>query len=253
MKLHVTRNFSLAVQYLLDEWLPPILRDSPWFMFLPMKLLFGAHTREMMTFKDQAFELNEQEFADVYVRTAPVNELQGQTDLNAACIAEILGSLTGHSALEVGCGRGYLLELLKPRTTVTGCDIVIQPQLREKLPEVTLVEANIESLPFGTGAFDTVICTHTLEHVQHLSLAISELRRVCANRLIIVVPRQRPYRYTFSLHINFFPYVWSLTGQFGLHPATTIKRLGDWYYQEDRQDGSCVELDSVGEFPGERE
>lgn len=239
MKLRVPRGFSLAVQYLLDEWLPPILRDSAWFMYLPMRLLFGQYTSEMMNFKDRAFELTETEFSGVYVRTASVNELQGQTDLNPACIREILASLVGQDILEVGCGRGHLLGLIERGAgstgtrNITGCDIVIPSALKAALPNVTLTQANIESLPFATDAFDTVICTHTLEHVQHLSLAISELRRVTRRRLIIVVPRQRPYRYTFSLHINFFPYVWSLTGQFGHHPGAVVKRLGDWYYQED--------------------
>jgi len=163
-----------------------------------------------------------------------VNELQGETDLNAACVKEILASLAGESILEVGCGRGYLLEQMAGKQReVTGCDIVISSALQSRLPDVRLVQANIESLPFKAGEFDTVVCTHTLEHVQHLELAISELRRVTKRRLLIVVPRQRPYKYTFSLHINFFPYAWSLTGQFGHRPRVIIKRLGDWFYQED--------------------
>lgn len=234
MKLRVSRSFSLAVQYLLDEWVPPVLRDSAWFMYLPMRLVFGPHTRELMTFKDVAFSMTENEFAGVYVQTAAVNELQGETDLNTECVAEILRNVTGRSVLEVGCGRGYLLELLKKQhPNVTGCDIVINDSLKTRLPDVTFVDATTESLPFSTGSFDTVVCTHTLEHVQHLSLAISELRRVTAKRLIIVVPRQRPYRFTFSLHLNFFPYPWSITGQFGHHPRAHLRRLGDWYYQED--------------------
>jgi ubiquinone/menaquinone biosynthesis C-methylase UbiE len=98
---------------------------------------------------------------------------------------------------------------------------------------ITCVEASIERLPFDDGQFDTVVCTHTLEHVQHLQRAVDELRRVARRRLIVVVPRQRPYRYTFSLHVNFFPYAWSLTGQLGHAPGAVIKNLGDWFYLED--------------------
>jgi ubiquinone/menaquinone biosynthesis C-methylase UbiE len=233
--MKVSRNFSLAVQYLLDEWLPPVLRDAKWFMYLPMRLVVREHAREFMTFKSQAFRLSEAEFSGVYERTASVNELQGETDLNAACTEEILASLAGQTVLEVGCGRGYLARRMAQTHQVTASDIIVSPALEAALPQVTFVAANIESLPFGNGEFDTVVCTHTLEHVQHLELAVRELRRVTRRRLIIVVPRQRPYKYTFSLHINFFPYDWSLVGQFGYRPGAVIKRLGDWYYQEDIQ------------------
>jgi hypothetical protein len=61
---------------------------------------------------------------------------------------------------------------------------------------------------------------------------------VARRRLIIVVPRQRPYRYTFDLHLRFFPYSHSLLGL--LAPAARKHRLdeigGDWFYQEDLED-----------------
>jgi hypothetical protein len=28
----ISRNVALVIHFLLDEWLPPILRDSRWFM-----------------------------------------------------------------------------------------------------------------------------------------------------------------------------------------------------------------------------
>ncbi len=55
-----------------------------------------------------------------------------------------------------------------------------------------------------------MISTHTLEHVLNAEAALAELRRVARRRLILVVPRQRPYRFTFDLHLNYFPYAWSL-------------------------------------------
>ena len=43
----------------------------------------------------------------------------------------------------------------------------------------------IERLPFGDASFDTVICTHVLEHMLDLRAMVAELRRVCRKRLII--------------------------------------------------------------------
>jgi ubiquinone/menaquinone biosynthesis C-methylase UbiE len=73
-------------------------------------------------------------------------------------------------------------------------------------PAVNFLQENIERLSFADNEFDTVISSHTLEHVQDAQAAIQELRRVTKSRLIVVLPKQRPYRYTFDLHLRFFPY-----------------------------------------------
>ncbi|MDZ7762755.1 MAG: methyltransferase domain-containing protein [Desulfovermiculus sp.] len=77
-------------------------------------------------------------------------------------------------------------------------------------PQVTFRQAELPLLPFIDQMFDTVVCTHTLEHIPDIRQAVKELRRVAKKRLIIVLPRQRPYRYTFDLHLHFFPYAWSV-------------------------------------------
>lgn len=230
--MRVSRKFSVAVQYLLDEWVPPRIRDSRFFMYLPMRFVLKDAAHDFMHFKNSVFGADKKEFSALYERTAHVQELQGETDLNEECTKEILETITGKRVLEVGCGRGYLANLMSENHKVTGCDIVISDELKEKYPKVKFVAGNIESLPFKDNSFDTVISTHTLEHVQNLPKAMSELRRVAKKQLIIVVPRQRPYKYTFSLHTNFFPYKWSIEGAFGFRKNAIIKRLGDWFYHE---------------------
>ncbi len=223
----------MRVQYLLDNWLPPRLRDSKLFMWLPMKLVLKDTTREFMTFKKDVFAMTPDEFGQLYARTAHVQELQGETDLNEACVEEIKRVISNKQVLEVGCGRGYLANVLQQQgLDVTACDIAISDQLRAKYPDVQFEQGNVEALPFDDDSFDTVVCTHTLEHVQNLPRAISELRRVAKNELIVVVPKQRPYKYMFSLHIQFFPYDWSLQGAFGHRKDAYIKYLGDWFYYE---------------------
>ena len=92
------------------------------------------------------------------------------------------------------------------------------------------------ALPFPDAAFDTVICTHVIEHVLEYRLAIAELRRICRRRLIIVVPREREYRYSFNPHFNFFPYPHSFLR--AMHPVPqshVCEDIGrDIYYREDR-------------------
>ena len=88
---------------------------------------------------------------------------------------------------------------------------------------------SIEQLPFGDRAFDTVVCVHTLEHVPDLWRAARELRRV-ARRLIVVVPRQRYYRYTVDYHLHFFPNAGPLEHLLG---GTARLVDGDWVLVSD--------------------
>lgn len=232
--MKVTREFSTRVQFILDELVPPILRDSSWFMFLPMKLVLRQSSRDFMTFKNDVFHMSESEFSDLYARTASSNMLQGDTDLNHACVEKLRQLIVDENVLEVGCGRGFLSNLLSERNTVAACDIAIDPALVAKYPNVSFTEANIESLPFENGQFDVVVCTHTLEHVQHLGAAMAELRRVARKQLIVVVPRQRPYKYTFSLHVHFFPYRWALESALALDRHAEVYRLDDWLIVENQ-------------------
>jgi ubiquinone/menaquinone biosynthesis C-methylase UbiE len=229
--MRISRNTSIKIQYFLDEWVPPRIRDSKLFMLLPMKLVLKDATEDFMTFKEKVYNMTKEEFSSLYERTLHVQELQGETDLNDECRKEILKIVKNSKVLEVGCGRGLLAKQLAKKNKVTACDIVVPDYLKNSTDKVKYVEANIDSLPFKNNSFDVVISTHTLEHVQNIDIAINELRRVAKTMIIIVVPRQRPYKYTFSLHTHFFPYAWSLRAAFGNHNAE-IKKLGDWFYLE---------------------
>ena len=230
--MRVPRNLSVSVQYILDEWVPPRVRDSRLFMGPAMRFVLKDGSKDFMTFKSWFYSADSKLIGELYQKTAHLQEIQGETDLNKKCINRILESIDSNSVLEVGCGRGYLANLISQKHKITACDIVISPSLKKKYPKIKFVAGDIEKLPFKDGQFDTVISTHTLEHTKDLQKAVSELRRVARKQLLIVVPRQRPYKYTFSLHTQFFPYEWSITNAFGYSKNATIEKLGDWFYHE---------------------
>jgi hypothetical protein len=63
----------------------------------------------------------------------------------------------------------------------------------------------------------------------------------------VVVPRQRRYRYTFDLHLNFFPDEASLRGVVGDASGSRLQELGgDWYYVEDGSTASAPVVASTG-------
>ncbi len=129
-----------------------------------------------------------------------------KTDLSQKCISVILANLVGKKVLEVGAGAGYLAGLMAKTKKVTALDILTSPNVILSHPDVHFVSGNITAMPFADKEFDTVVCTHVLEHIPNLLGAISELRRVARKKLIVVVPKQRPYRYTFDSHVHYFPY-----------------------------------------------
>ena len=140
--------------------------------------------------------------------------------------------------LDVGCGTGVLLKRIREANPglqrLTGVDFAIDDAAR--IEGVEYHAAMIEELPFADGAFDTVVCTHVIEHILDYRKAISELPRITRRRLIIVVPREREYRYTFNPHFNFFPYTHSFLR--AMHPVPAehecIDIGRDIFYREDK-------------------
>ena len=195
------------IRYLLEEWIPPVLRDSA-----PMRWLFRAYwgrfVDDLEDFRANIHHVTPEQYADIYRR---MPRIQQGTDNSVACVDRLAELMLPGAVLDVGCGTGYLLSILAARADgaareFTGVDFQFEPDLAARLPKIQFREADIEKLPFADGAFDTVICTHVLEHVLNIDVAIRELRRVTAKRLLVIVPLEREYRFTFNPHVHFFPY-----------------------------------------------
>jgi len=227
----MSRETSLRIRNVLDNGLPPALRDSRLVMYPLLRLALGRHARDFMDFKPSGFEMSEEEFADFYRRIAG-SEVHGPTDLNTACADAILDLVRGKEVLEVGCGRGWLAaRMAAVARRVTASDIVLSDAIGA-IGDVEFVAAPAESLPWPDDSFEVVVTTHTLEHVQDIQRALAELRRVARDLVVIVVPRERPYRYGFNPHLHFFPYSWSWQAVAGVVEGARLTDLGDWLYVE---------------------
>lgn len=218
----------------MDGWLPPAIRDSRALMQWPMRLVWGKNWRFYMDFKREILKMDKAGIKKAYRDISSILK-DRETDLNGGCIEKIRGSILGKKVLDAGCGKGYLSNLLSGEYKVTGMDIFIDRKLKKEFPQVDWREGDIGKMPFGDSSFDTVVCSHTLEHVVDIQKAIGELRRVTKKRLIIVVPKQRPYYFTFDLHLHFFPYIESLFLQLGKAKNICCTEIdGDWFYVEER-------------------
>lgn len=235
--MNLNSSVERVIKFVLDECLPPILRDSKLFMWLPFRFAFGKKAHYFFDFKEQVASISDESISEIYSQISSVQIQDNDTDLSKSMIRVIEANVTGEKLLDVGCGKGVLANRLSKRKSVTACDIHISEVTIKNSPQVNFKEASIENLPFGDDEFDTVICTHTLEHIRDFPRAVQELKRVCGNRLIVVVPKERAYRYTFSLHVNFFPFKYQLLQMINHNFANSTCRIeeidGCWYYQDD--------------------
>jgi ubiquinone/menaquinone biosynthesis C-methylase UbiE len=216
------RRVTSAVRRLLDDFLPPVVREwRPLNRWMATRF-HGAGFD--LDFKERAFAMSPAQIAAAYAALDSGGGRYRDTDTTPAQIAAIALAARGR-VLEVGCGNGAVAALLRTRHEVVAVDVTLGSarEARRRAGCLAAV-AGLPALPFRDRAFDTVVCAHTLEHIPDLYRAAAELRRVAA-RVIVVVPRQRYYRYTVDYHLHFFPSAAPLLHLFGGH-ADVID--GDW-------------------------
>jgi ubiquinone/menaquinone biosynthesis C-methylase UbiE len=186
-----------------------------------------------MDFKQKAPFLNDDEYKQYYANLSG-KHIQRETDLSRSSLEAVLMNVVGDRVLDIACGKGFLcFEIAKKcNVAVHGVDISL-PASCVSSSNPSFSVGRIEEIDFPDEFFDTVVCTHTIEHIVNIQKAISELRRVVKRRLIIVVPKQREYKYTFDLHVNFFPYEHSLMKVMRNPDAKCYSVSNDLIYIED--------------------
>ena len=227
----MNRSITNAIRYVMDNLMPPAIRDTRWFMYPFFHIWFkGKNVRLYMDFKDIAYGLTEDEFSEIY-RNLDCLAYDRPTDMNMPSIKYLVSALDkdAKTLLDVGCGRGFLLNYISEHTNLktTGCDLYDSV---DTLKNSDYKKGTIYKLPFEDNAFDVVTCSHTIEHLRELPDAINELKRVARKQLIIVTPCQRYYYYTMDLHLNFYPIAAYLQNEIQIEKNVCKNIQGDWVY-----------------------
>lgn len=226
------RSYTNFANKIMEDFVPPALRDCRWFCYALYVPFLGDKTDYFFSFRENAHKLTPEGYADYYKNTAGV--IKRETDVGRRGIDQLTNDIRNSNVLEVGCGHGFVAKILSKSNKVTAVDIIISEDLKRNCPSISFQEAPAEHLPFSDDHFDVTLCTHTLEHVLDFEQAIAELRRVTSGTLYIIVPLQRPARFTPDLHISFFPYPESFLIRARPENHYDFKILdNDLYYMED--------------------
>lgn len=80
--------------------------------------------------------------------------------------------------LDIGCGHGELVKDYAARNTVVGVDLSIRQLVSAKSKGVLSVRADACDLPFIGNAFDIVVLSEVIQHVDDLDKLLAGVRRV---------------------------------------------------------------------------
>ena len=226
------RELTNKIRFVLDEFIPPFIRDNKWFMWPLYVAAYGKfNVADLMNFKSRAYTMSNDEYAKFYESLGNSMSRRRITDLNEATINYLIDKIPNEpelSILDVGSGNGYLLDQLNSLnkwSNIAGVDVApsTEVQMRHKIYSCAL-----PNLPFKDNEFDIVTCTHVLEHVMDVAASAKELIRVTKSKLLVVVPRQGYYYYTLDEHLNFYPQVEPLISLFAPFETTASLHDGDW-------------------------
>lgn len=98
--------------------------------------------------------------------------------------------------LEVGCGKGRFLKVIKevyPDTECTGVDIS-SAMLACLPPDIRAIKGSLESIPCPDDHFDIVFSVEAIEHSPNPEVAVKEMVRVTRpGGWVIIIDKQRSY------------------------------------------------------------
>ena len=228
----MNRGITNVIRYFMDEWIPPAIRDSRWFMYPFFAIAYrGRNLREVMDFKSRVHSFTAEDYDHFYNNLNSISRNR-ITDLNRPSLEFILAKIDpdARTLIDLGCGNGFLLKRIKerhPNLELTGFDIKDED---ENGDIYSYLKGNIEKLPFPDRSFDVVTCSHTVEHLTQLAQCMSELVRIARKQVFIVTPCQRYFYFTLDEHVNFFHFKEELTAKIPMTNFTCEKMNGDWVF-----------------------
>src|SRR5262245_22571600 len=146
------RETTNRIRYILEEWVPPVIRDSGFMRWL-FHRMWGSFIDDLERFRRDITQLSAEEYRSIYER---ITRLQHDTDNSEACLAAVEAHAIPGKMCDVGCGTGHLLNRLAKQPALigskfTGIDFMIEEAVKGRNPAIQFIAAPIEKLPFPNG------------------------------------------------------------------------------------------------------
>jgi len=189
--------------------MPDFILESRFFHLVMFKCLIGKWFD--VDFRDKYENFDQGDWERIYDELF-VNRIR-EDDLTDSQKKRISQNISGATVLDVGCGSGTLVEFLSNDKTglkkIVGTDISGEAIEHAKRnfgnDRVDFEKISIEEMTDDyKSRFDTVICTHVLEHIIDVDAAIKSLLNIANERLIVIVPDEVEHKYTPAYHVHFF-------------------------------------------------
>lgn len=155
-----------------------------------MGVIEGNHNETIISFFDQKITW----WTDVYREDLPRGffsfEMRNRLKLVAEQLSAQIQQMDNPDVLECGCGPGDILEQLAPlHCKLTGLDLNRRylDMSAQRVPGATMVDGDVEHLPFPDESFDIVYAVGVLLYVKNDHLAIKEIARVTKNGGYVVI------------------------------------------------------------------
>lgn len=135
---------------------------------------------------------------------------RAQSSLSGVVTDELQSNVTPR-VLDVGCGSGWLSEMLGKRGfSVTALDMGLDSirraaeRVKGNTGDVSFVLGDIYRLPFSDGRFDAVAASEVLEHLDRPQEALSEIVRVVkpGGCIVVSTPYRERIEETLCVHCN---------------------------------------------------
>jgi ubiquinone/menaquinone biosynthesis C-methylase UbiE len=114
------------------------------------------------------------------------------------CFLDLYTRTQTQMMLEIGCGEGYMLELMMQRKNITlhglDVDIPVLNDAAQRCPQAHLTMTDAHHLAYPSKAFDLVVACEVLEHVRQPDKVLMEAARVSRRYVIFSVPREPMWR-----------------------------------------------------------
>lgn len=154
--------------------------------------IYKAKRRIKHFFIKHDYEMLSKEYFDKKADNYDENDLVLYSKECCDEISNYLKNIKYETLLDIGCGTGYLIELLSNKncSKLVGIDIstkMIEKAKDKKIINSEFIEGSALDLPFDDNQFDVITCSESFHHYPNTDKAMQEVYRVLKKEGLYII------------------------------------------------------------------